>query len=464
MNTAAKDGPDDSPAPAVPEPDPALEEVAQRAVDAGHAAWWTRFKDPRSGALEGPLNLRLELKSGRGVRSIHLNASEAAALARFNFERWTPLGPYQAILDPDAGQIMAEVELSGTGLYRLSSATLLPPDETQDSTTTDIPNLLGFPAALGDPLAPRSLTVTDRQGILSVELRSMLLPQLAAFRTVPSTYGNSLIIRGVKTTRHDEALALLRDLSTSIFIDLDISYGLTGELKPALDVKLLASEEYDKELPSSATPQFPTTRYSWDAAALYLYARRLINTPLLEYLAYYQVLESYFAAYSRETTLMRLRNLLKDPSFRHDDDVALGRLLDAVSPDGRTRLSEREQLAATIASCVEDHSVTSFLEDRPATAKALGDRTRISGVRLINPADQKFRLVSQVAERVYDIRCRIVHNKEGFDAATRAIRPFDRESKLLRHDLHLLRFITQRVLIASSRATDWSGGMSAADG
>jgi hypothetical protein len=258
-----------------------------------------------------------------------------------------------------------------------------------------------------------------------------------------------------KGSGHDEALELLLDLSTSLFIDLDIGYGLTASLRKAYDAELTVQDGYDPDPPNTVAPRFPSARHDRDAAALYLYAHSLFQTPLLKYLVYYQVIEFYLPTYIRSATITRVRNMLKDPAFDYNNDLALGRLLETIAPTGKKVISEREQVATTIACCVDDTAIAAFLKDRPAAAKALADKNRIRGVRVIIVNDRQTQLINQVAERIYDLRCRIVHSKDGSDESVRPIRPSDRESRLMRHDLSLIRFIAQRVLIASSRPASW---------
>jgi hypothetical protein len=71
--------------------------------------------------------------------------------------------------------------------------------------------------------------------------------------------------------------------------------------------------------------------------------------------------------------------MLKDPAFDYNSDVALGRLLETVAPTGKKIIGEREQVAATIDYCVDDATISAFLKDRPAAAKALADKNRRPG-------------------------------------------------------------------------------------
>jgi hypothetical protein len=56
--------------------------------------------------------------------------------------------------------------------------------------------------------------------------------------------------------------------------------------------------------------------------------------------------------------------------------------------------------------------------------------------------------VAEVARRVYDIRCQIVHSKS--DHKNR-LNPYSHEIKNIVYDLELIEFIAKRVLKASSK-------------
>ena len=70
--------------------------------------------------------------------------------------------------------------------------------------------------------------------------------------------------------------------------------------------------------------------------------------------------------------------MLKDPGFHYNNDLALGRLLDAISPTGRKSMSEREQVATTIAYCIDDAAITAFLDDSEQQLRPLLIRTEFT--------------------------------------------------------------------------------------
>jgi hypothetical protein len=435
--------------------DARLEQIGARARAAGLDAWWTRFTNPTTGEPEGPYGMRVHLRSGRRVRSVHLSGGdEAAVLLRFPFEHWTVLKGYEAILDPRERRIVAAVTLRGTRLSRIPGAIAEPPEEPEP-VTERIAALRTMFQMPGTPPGPSTLTLNGGVGGLVVELRSRAPAEVEALHGRSSRVGFAFTIRGVPTDRHDEALTLLEELSAAVFIELDRSYGLTGTLNRSFTDDQIV-EEYDGETVSTFPPRMPSLRYGPNAASLYLYARNLPSSmPLLEYLAYYQVIEYYMGAFSRAATVGRIRNMLKDPRFDHNDDVAVERLIDTAAPAGRSVASEREQVLDTVQVCLDETAIVGFLEERPAAAKALRDKKWITGVQPIAAGGANNSLIRQIGDRIYDLRCRIVHSKESSAHPAGPLRPFDPESKRLRHDLHLLRFVAQNVLITSSNRTTW---------
>lgn len=198
-------------------------------------------------------------------------------------------------------------------------------------------------------------------------------------------------------------------------------------------------------------PEFPKNRYSNAALALYNYGRSATGLPLLQFLAYYQVLEFFFPVFTRDELIRRLRAKLKDPRFDPGDDVQLGAILTVASTAGRGAPSEREQLRATIRATVDAATLEEFLRSDAQFLDHFSDKNAIRGVAKIsvdkNPAD----LRDQVADRIYDIRCRVVHTKQdGGDSTTELLLPSSPEVNALGPDILLARLIAQHALIAAA--------------
>ena len=258
----------------------------------------------------------------------------------------------------------------------------------------------------------------------------------------------TLSIRGVEVPTHDDATRVLKTLSTALFVQIDANYGVGLTLLPRR--KLMQRRR--RRLPTNepATINFPEQEYDDAPASLYFYGREAMRMPLLQFLAFYQTVEFYFPVYSQAAARRRIRNILKDPAFRADRDSDLARLLMTVDPAGRFGLGdERAQLLATINECVDPQELRVFIESANDMKTFLSTKNKaLTDVRLpIENPDLDLR--QSVAERIYDIRCRIVHTK-GMRRDVDLLLPNSKEAMMLGHDIELIQFIARKTLIAAS--------------
>ncbi len=180
--------------------------------------------------------------------------------------------------------------------------------------------------------------------------------------------------------------------------------------------------------------------------------------PLLQFLAFYQAIEFYFPVYSRGEAIKQLRTLLKNPGFSVQDDHDIGRLLSAVQT-GRSGGfgKELDQLRATILHCVGAGDLREYLASDELFRKFYeteSDWKAVSSKKIqLGNVDADLR--NDVADRIYDIRCKIVHARgDGGPANTELLLPFSKEADLLGFDIELARYVAREVLIASSSRLD----------
>jgi hypothetical protein len=173
--------------------------------------------------------------------------------------------------------------------------------------------------------------------------------------------------------------------------------------------------------------------------------------PLLQYLAYYQTLEYYFPFYAHADALKRLRNELRDPRFSIDNDSHLDRILGLAAGSKIGFGNEREQLKDTLRGCLDASQLEASLTATEELKEHFTGERRIQGVRQIAIANRQVDLRDQVADRIYDLRCRIVHTKdEAGKTAVELLLPYSSEANLLGYDIELIRLAAQRVLVANS--------------
>lgn len=71
---------------------------------------------------------------------------------------------------------------------------------------------------------------------------------------------------------------------------------------------------------------------------------------------------------------------------------------------------------------------------------------------LLNSQNRQSDLVLQAADRIYDTRFKIVHTRGNPDKGElELLLPYSKEADRLEHDIDLVRFVAQKVLVASSK-------------
>ncbi|WP_354213641.1 hypothetical protein [Arthrobacter sp. UYCu511] len=256
---------------------------------------------------------------------------------------------------------------------------------------------------------------------------------------------NSLKIEGLQPATHLEALKVLDELGASFLFDLQLKYAYGANLALFRSPPTYARTSQAPALIPLSPPRYS---YSLEALSLYRYATSANGMNLLAFLAYYQVLEFFFARYSESEAIRKARTTLRNPLFNIEDDGELGRLL--ILGGGVKGRSEREQLKATLRSCLEVDEIKDFVMNHPQRAGHLKNRKKIEDVSTINVENRASDLIDQVADRIYDIRCRVVHAKDGGGHDAKLLMPYSPEANELSHDVDLVRFCAQRALIASA--------------
>ena len=260
----------------------------------------------------------------------------------------------------------------------------------------------------------------------------------------------SVRIEGLKITKNIEAAEQLMRVTNSLFF----------ELRGKRNVNLFVGRHYEVETSAWTTRGrgkrrqksevgFPQYAYDKEPSELYWHAVSAYKMPLLQYLAYYQILEYYFMKYSMLGAKREITNCLKDPEFNVDDDNDIVKIVAFVSAKLGRHVSENNQLRDTIRECVSEEDLVSEVSSEPLKEYFKKEYKIVSQFRVSE--DNKERDIwGQLADRVYDIRCRIVHTKE--DDRRGRIMPFTKEEVLLRRfDLPMIETLANKALIANSK-------------
>lgn len=261
----------------------------------------------------------------------------------------------------------------------------------------------------------------------------------------------TLKLLGCTISTHDQAAQLLRKVADASFFQIDLLADAPLSLEKERK-RLPSGGRTKKAVNLAAEIQYPKTEFDEAPISLYWYGRSASGMPLLQFLAFYQVLEFYYPAYSEAEARRKLKSILKDPVFRGDRDADIGRLLTAIHVNRSGAYGdERSQLRATIMECIEADALRAFLSADPERLEFYSVKSKTNPYHKIPISTATADLRGDVAERIYNIRCKIVHTKtDGRDSDVELLLPFSKEAEQLIFDIELAQYLAQQVLIAAS--------------
>jgi hypothetical protein len=434
---------------------------------------------------DGPKQLRIQLMGMEDGDTLAVSADRAELLLGTTFENWVILGNEAGGIDRATGSFRAYLTQPTARTFGFGATIALfaelPGVEYLDRDDADDDIDINQRSNLGVGVGITSSQEIDETGAIThrPRERSWRLPlvdevgdsRLSAHlefspvnpRTIDvalraqglydrNRQSLTLNVEGLRPNRPvEEMKRQAEEISAAFFFNFDMLYGVLLGIarRPILRRSIRGRRPRLGEAGVEA-PTLPRRLYTREATGLYFYARSAGNIPLIEYLAYYQILEFHFPSFYHRSALTRLRNELADPRFKIDDDRHLARLI-RIGSTSRPFAPELDQLRATIEGCLTDEDLTDFIGDDPDRTSALNSKTTIKHVSTINSKNRDSRITAQVARRIYEIRCRIVHSKEdGGPQSVAPLFPFSPEARALISDLDLIRFVAQKVIVAES--------------
>lgn len=266
----------------------------------------------------------------------------------------------------------------------------------------------------------------------------------------------SIKISNIIVTKHDDAVELLQKIANSIFFQIDMVIETPIFLRTQREryserrrQEMRRKSSIDKDTKISC----PKFEYEHEPMSLFWYAKSNTDKPLFQYLSYYQVVEYYFPRYSSVDAKRRIQNYIKSPKFDPDRDIDISKILDLVkvTGGGKTFGNEREQLKATLKGLIDNEDLRNFFE-LDVERKEFYEKNETKGFikQRITLSNQNADLIQEVTERIYEIRCKIVHSKSGDDEFD-IILPYSFNVRKLTFDLELVEFIARKLLIANSQ-------------
>lgn len=257
----------------------------------------------------------------------------------------------------------------------------------------------------------------------------------------------SLKVTGLNVTTHEKAKDIIETVFASICFQFDCKTNLPMMLAVEQHSSRIQTDEISTEyLEITAVRQ----KYDSEALSLYWYAQSALGMPLLQFLALYQVIEFYYPIYSDLAAQKKISNALKDPRFNAHSEKDIARIFNIVKSTSAAR-SELSQLESTLKECIDVSLLRDWLKSETKREEFFRSKNavKLSEYKINCDADEDD-LLKQVWQRLYNIRCRIVHTK-GSEGDLEVLHPQSKEVKYLDHDISLANFLAHRVLISSSK-------------
>lgn len=383
--------------------------------------------------------LVIKLPDGAEGLRVVLTPASSASLRRVDFAELFAVAPFEAIYYRPAKRLEATISTRPMPLSML--ARRIPGMTTSENAEHESMLYVGQNYRA-------SMSVSgDRYTISMSDATDMYHALLSRHRRIVFT----VKLEGIDLVKPSHALEALDTYIKSFFFDLDARYNIPLQLRERRDTAYRPISDISRDPPS-----FPKNMYASGALELYMYGRAARSLPLLEFLAYYQAIEYFFPVFARRETIQRVRATMRDPRFNVGDDLHISRVIEHAAAAGTRGSSERIQLRDTVRACIDSGFVEDFVRRDDAIQKHFTHKEQaVQGVRrlILHEGQPDYR--DQVADRVYDIRCRVVHTKgDGGAEGLELLLPSSPEAHALRYDIDLLREIARRVIISQSEALD----------
>ena len=288
--------------------------------------------------------LHIEIPKKRKFSILRINNEAAEKLIELapEFYKYKFVEGYEAIWSSEEGILECEIQIpnSNFSLQRLLNHNL---DEDENKLISIPPYKEGVNIEISTPSNMFTLFTFLRDQNRFIRPMRILERMRESSATIK--------ISGIEITRHEQALAIIKNICSSICFQIDC--------QTELPVMLVFEKKLRQERKKSRTLEnleLSTVKYTYDneALSLYWYAQSAFGMPLLKYLALYQVVEFYYPVYSEMEAQKKIQNILKDPNFNAQSDKEIAKVLNVVkfNPSSGAFGNELSQLKSTIKECL----------------------------------------------------------------------------------------------------------------
>lgn len=226
---------------------------------------------------DGELSGRLDFPAGRGSRRVVVGEEMVRSLLSIEFENLRLMERYEAVYSTEDDVLEASFASVRPGVNRreLPSALLSP--NQRDGNDPVEPILLNGPGFGDTP-------------VMTIEIGPPSI-RTTLFRGFNRNRRSTLTICRGRLKTHDQATRLLESVANSLFLQIDSKWETAFQLIRARGV---STRRLRSATDRQADLRFPASYYDPEPMSLYWYGRTAVGMPLLQFLAFYQVIEFTF--------------------------------------------------------------------------------------------------------------------------------------------------------------------------
>jgi hypothetical protein len=275
-------------------------------------------------------------------------------------------------------------------------------------------------------------------GVLETGRRQLASRRIPFLATLKIVYGDAWDLEQIRQSSEATARSLL--------YELDYRNGVVMELDaPSAGLDISLSRRLAEPIRSIS---YPHTAIDPEVSVLFGFASQVTDDPPHAFLSYYKALEYFIPKAANQRAMKNIRRELRDPAFDDNDDAAMLRIIAATR--GPKNVPEQGQIRIVVNEFVRPDRLKEFFD------RDWGDyftsNGPIKGVQAIQLENSNMSLLNRVADRISQIRNRLVHAKD---------EPKLRDARVLLPRSTAANALTPDVLLVRLLATEAiSGGLS----
>ena len=190
------------------------------------------------------------------------------------------------------------------------------------------------------------------------------------------------------------------------------------------------------------------TSYNSDLIRFYQFAMST-TIPEFQFLSYYHILEYFFITVSNEKLYETIEKRIKDPLFLYSEKYYNFLIQDITNNKKET--DERMMLKNVLEKYIDKKELRIFIElyETHLSDKRYTKKHDVFGTSLqVNLVDEH--IMGNLAIHIKEIRNALVHSSEKYFEGTRYI-PLTKSSKDLSKEIPLMKFLAEKIIIATSK-------------